>query len=79
MGYAFAHDNKAYGRWKNRRRKAAISGWSSVGLTGAALERRVLGLKMTNPDLVALPGEPVRRMRKADMPPAKQRRRKAAV
>jgi hypothetical protein len=69
-GYIFARDNKAYGRWRTRQRHPTAKwGADGGGLTGAALERRVLGLKMTNPGLVAMPGEKVRRMRKGDVLP----------
>lgn len=67
LGYIFAHDDKAYGRWRTRQRHASATwGRDGGGLTGAALEKRIMGLKLTNPGLVAMPGEKVRRMRKAD-------------
>ncbi len=54
IGYLTARDGKALARWRSMqgRRQQPGSSAGGPGLTGAALERAILGLAMTHPDLV---------------------------
>jgi len=56
IGYITARDPKALARWRSLqgRRGSASSGGAqgSVGLTGAALERTIMALAVSHPDLV---------------------------
>ena len=49
VGTIFAHDQKQYGRWKSRTRNARPG---QRGLTGAALEAAVMGIREQFPDQV---------------------------
>jgi hypothetical protein len=56
-GTISAHDHRWFQRWVADRARAAataLAGAGGVGLTGAALERAVGSLRITNPDLVAV-------------------------
>jgi hypothetical protein len=56
-----AYDKRQYSRWHSamaRHLRAPAGG----GLTGASLERAVMGVARTRPNLVAMPGVAVRRM-----------------
>jgi hypothetical protein len=50
VGTIFAHDGKAHLRWVQSRGRTT----QGIGLAGAALERTILGLAATHPDLVAM-------------------------
>lgn len=55
VGYLTAVDGKALARWRNmqgRRRGASSGGAGGAGLTGAALERTIMSLAISHPDLV---------------------------
>lgn len=57
IGTVVAQDRKALQRWQSHRRRAAQpQGEAAAGLTGLALERVVMGLARSHPDLVALRG-----------------------
>lgn len=73
IGTAIFHDRKAHNRWAARRRRTAAAASQGGVLKGASLGRYVRGLKITNPDIVAMPGERVRRMGKGDVRSVQQR------
>jgi len=53
-GMIFAHDPKAYTRWRARQHSGAVAGMYGGGLAGAELERVILAMAHTNPDIVAV-------------------------
>lgn len=55
-GYIFAHDHKAHLRWLSHQgvRPGAAAGSGGRGLAGAELEQVVMGMAVTNPDIVAI-------------------------
>lgn len=55
VGTIVASDRKAFGRWQSirARREAKAVGAAGGGLSGASLERAILGIAAANPGLVA--------------------------
>lgn len=51
LGTVFAHNMKAWRAWLRRSREP---GQRPVGLSGANLERAVMALRLTHPDIVAV-------------------------
>lgn len=64
-GMIFAHDNSAYRSWYHRAHQDTPT--YSKASSPAALEAHIMSLATSAPRLVALPGQPVRRMRAADV------------
>lgn len=60
IGHLTATDPKALARWRSLQGRHQVAtgtpGDGSIGLSGAALERTILGLAMTHPDLVRVVG-----------------------
>lgn len=54
LGVVFAYEQKHYQRWLSRQRVApsAVRGSDGRGLAGADLERAVMALALSNPDIV---------------------------
>lgn len=59
LGTITAHDQHALARWRSMAARASslaasAAGQGGRGLTGAALERALQGMLLTNPDIVAV-------------------------
>lgn len=53
-GFLFAHDAKAYSRWRARQVSGALTGAGGGGLAGAELEQVIAAMSVSNPDIVTI-------------------------